>query len=65
VPKHCVKRIGIFGSYVHGTQKRGSDIDVVAQFEALMVGMRDKIIHFYFNVNFERVWLVVKPLASA
>jgi hypothetical protein len=31
--KHRVKRIGIFGSYVHGTQKRGSDIDVVAEFE--------------------------------
>jgi len=25
-----------------------------------MAGMRDKIIHFYFVVNFENVWLVVK-----
>jgi len=25
-----------------------------------MAGMRDKVIHFYFGVNFERVWLVVK-----
>jgi uncharacterized protein with HEPN domain len=27
---------------------------------AQMAGMRDKVIHFYFGVNFERVWLVVK-----
>jgi uncharacterized protein with HEPN domain len=25
-----------------------------------MAGMRDKVIHFYFGVNFERVWLVIK-----
>lgn len=25
-----------------------------------MAGMRDKVIHFYFGVNLERVWLVVK-----
>ena len=25
-----------------------------------MVGMRDKLIHQYFGVNLERVWLVVK-----
>jgi uncharacterized protein with HEPN domain len=25
-----------------------------------MAGMRDKAIHFYFGVNFMRVWLVVK-----
>lgn len=25
-----------------------------------MAGMRDKVIHFYFGVNYKRVWLVVK-----
>jgi len=25
-----------------------------------MAGMRDKIIHFYFGVNLERVWMVMK-----
>ena len=25
-----------------------------------IAGMRDKVIHFYFGVNFERVWMVVK-----
>ena len=25
-----------------------------------MAGMRDKVIHFYFGLNFHKVWLVVK-----
>lgn len=25
-----------------------------------IAGMRDKVIHFYFGVNLEKVWLVVK-----
>ena len=25
-----------------------------------IAGMRDKVIHFYFGVNLERVWLVIK-----
>lgn len=25
-----------------------------------MAGMRDKVIHFYFGVNLEKVWLVIK-----
>jgi uncharacterized protein with HEPN domain len=25
-----------------------------------IAGMRDKVIHFYFGINLERVWLVVK-----
>ena len=25
-----------------------------------IAGMRDKIIHFYFGINLERVWIVVK-----
>ncbi|MFH1897457.1 MAG: DUF86 domain-containing protein [Candidatus Desantisbacteria bacterium] len=25
-----------------------------------MAGMRDKVIHFYFGVNFGKIWLVVK-----
>ncbi len=25
-----------------------------------MAGMRDKVIHFYFGVNYKRIWLVVK-----
>lgn len=24
-----------------------------------MAGMRDKVIHFYFGINLERVWLTV------
>lgn len=28
-----VKAIGVFGSYVRGEQKRGSDVDVLVEFE--------------------------------
>ena len=31
--KYSVKRIGLFGSYARGTQKRGSDIDFLVEFE--------------------------------
>ncbi len=31
--KYGVKRIGLFGSYVHGGQKRDSDIDLVVEFD--------------------------------
>jgi predicted nucleotidyltransferase len=31
--KFKVKTIGVFGSYVRGEQKRGSDVDVLVEFE--------------------------------
>jgi hypothetical protein len=31
--KYSVKRIGLFGSYAQGKQKRGSDIDFLVEFE--------------------------------
>jgi len=31
--KHRVIRLGVFGSYVHGRLRRGSDIDLLADFE--------------------------------
>lgn len=31
--KYKVKEIGIFGSYVRGEQKRGSDVDILVEFE--------------------------------
>ena len=31
--KYRVKRIGLFGSYVRGEQKKGSDIDFLVEFE--------------------------------
>jgi len=34
--KHGVRQVGIFGSYVRGEQKRGSDIDVIAEFEQVL-----------------------------
>jgi hypothetical protein len=31
--KYSVKRIGLFGSYARGQQKRGSDVDFLVDFE--------------------------------
>lgn len=32
--KYHVKKIGIFGSFVRGEQKKGSDLDILVEFEA-------------------------------
>jgi uncharacterized protein len=31
--RYCVKELGIFGSYLHGEQKDGSDLDLLVEFE--------------------------------
>jgi len=31
--KYTVKKIGIFGSYAKGTQKKSSDIDILVEFD--------------------------------
>lgn len=36
--KYGVKRIGLFGSYARGEQKRKSDIDLVVEFDAAFFG---------------------------
>jgi len=33
--KYKVKEIGIFGSYLRGEQKRGSDIDILVEFDEI------------------------------
>lgn len=41
-----VRKIGLFGSYMKGTQKRGSDIDFLVTFDKKDLGKN------YFNVVF-------------
>ena len=31
--RYSVKKVGVFGSYAHGEQRRGSDLDVLVEFE--------------------------------
>jgi predicted nucleotidyltransferase len=31
--KYCIKRMGVFGSYVRGDQMEGSDVDILVEFE--------------------------------
>ena len=33
-----VKRLGLFGSYLKGTQKRGSDVDILVEFNEVTLG---------------------------
>jgi len=40
--RYCVKELGIFGSYLHGEQKKRSDLDLLVEFEE-PIGMFDFI----------------------
>lgn len=31
--QYCVKTIGVFGSYIRGEQTKGSDLDILVEFE--------------------------------
>lgn len=43
IKKFKVKKIGLFGSYAKGTQKRGSDVDFIIEFKNISADN-------YFNV---------------
>ena len=49
-----VKRIGLFGSYLKGTQKRGSDIDLLVTFEKKNLGENYFKALFYLKSLFRR-----------
>ena len=35
IKKYGVKKIGLFGSYLKGTQKKGSDVDILVEFDEI------------------------------
>lgn len=49
-----VKKIGLFGSYLKGTQKRGSDIDLLITFEKENLGKNYFEVLFYLENLFKR-----------
>jgi uncharacterized protein len=49
-----VKRIGLFGSYLRGTQKRGSDIDLLVTFDKKDLGKNYFKVLFYLENLFKR-----------
>ena len=49
-----VKKIGLFGSYLKGTQKRGSDIDFLVTFEEENIGENYFKVLFYLQNVFKR-----------
>jgi predicted nucleotidyltransferase len=40
--KHHVSKIGLFGSYVRGEENKGSDIDILVEFEEKAFGVNYK-----------------------
>ena len=49
-----VKKIGLFGSYLKGTQKRGSDIDFLVTLEKENLGKNYFEVLFYLENLFKR-----------
>ena len=49
-----VKKIGLFGSYLKGTQKRGSDIDFLVTLEKKDIGKNYFEVLFYLRNLFNR-----------
>ncbi|MCK4997013.1 nucleotidyltransferase domain-containing protein [Candidatus Pacearchaeota archaeon] len=49
-----VKKIGLFGSYLKGTQKKGSDIDFLVTFEKENLGKNYFKVLFYLENLFKR-----------
>ena len=47
--KFKVKTIGVFGSYVRGEQKRGSDVDVLVEFEEPVGLFEFMALEFYLS----------------
>ncbi len=55
ISKYGVKRIGIFGSFIHDTQIDSSDIDILVEFDASQLNYTNFInLAFYFEDNLER-----------
>lgn len=59
--KYHVKKIGIFGSFVRGEQKKGSDLDILVEFKA-PIGFFEfvRLENFLSRVLGEKVDLVSK-----
>ncbi len=59
--KYHVKKIGIFGSFVRGEQKKGSDVDVLVEFET-PIGFFDfiRLENFLSRILRKKVDLVSK-----
>lgn len=55
-----VKKIGLFGSYLEGTQKRGSDIDLLIEFENVSLRGYFGLLRYFENLFKRRVDLVIE-----
>jgi len=55
-----VKRIGLFGSYLNGSQKRGSDIDLLISFEDIDAANYFGLWIYFENLFRRRVDLIIE-----
>jgi len=55
-----VKKIGLFGSYLKGTQKRGSDIDLLVSFNVVTAGNYFGVWTYFENLFNRKVDLVIE-----
>lgn len=64
--KYHVKKIGIFGSFVRGEQKKGSDLDILVEFES-PIGFFDfiRLENFLSNTLHKKVDLVSKKAVKS
>lgn len=54
--KYCNVRIGIAGSYVNGTQKKNSDIDIVIDGDSMRVDIMEYI-KGLFDITVDVLWV--------
>ena len=57
--KHSVRKIGLFGSFVRGEQKRRSDIDLLVEFDTSAFGENFR---GYFDTYMDLTFLLEKLL---
>lgn len=60
IKKSGVRKIGIFGSFVKGKQKKDSDIDILVSFEKISFDNYMALYYFLKNILKKKIDLVIE-----
>lgn len=60
IKKMGVKKIGLFGSFVRGKEKKGSDIDILVSFEKLTFDNYFLLLRFFEKMFKKKIDLVIE-----
>jgi len=60
IRKLGVKRVGLFGSYLKGTQKRGSDVDILIEFDEVTLRKYCDMLRFLKKLLRRKIDLVIE-----